>query len=115
MNFVRLSLGISFLLLLVLTLSCAKVAVKNTEWCGDMGEFGAACFNTQNKDERSMNKAEWDTERFGMLCTTPESFAHWKAVILKLCDEEKRCTYEEKKALNKFLARVEKFQKKVRK
>ena len=101
------------LLLLFVTLlsSCAKVPIRNHEWCGDFGDDGASCFNTQNDNSRDLTKEEWDKERFSMLCTSPTNFAEIQAAILKLCTATKRCTYDSKKKLialrNKFDNHIE--------
>lgn len=67
-----------------------------------MGELGATCFHTLSDGMRELEKEQWDRERVGQLCTTSESFANWKAAILKLCEETKRCTYEEEKLLQEI-------------
>lgn len=83
------------MILLVTTLvSCGNVRVKNQEWCGDMGELGADCFNTHNSNTRSPTKEQWDEERFGMVCTTAKTFADIKATILKLCKGYKKCIFD---------------------
>jgi hypothetical protein len=77
------------------TVSCARVKVTDTEWCGDMGESGAHCVRTLSKKERSVSKEVWDEARVGQVCTTSEAFAEWKANQLKLCSGLGRCDYEE--------------------
>jgi hypothetical protein len=80
--------------------SCAKVEIKNAEVCGDLGSDGASCFNTLNDDSRDIPKESWDSERFGMLCTSSDNFANWQAAILKLCTAARnRCTFDTKKKI----------------
>ncbi len=86
---------------------CATVEVKNHEFCGDMGELGASCFNTLTADTRAISKAEWDIERVGMVCERAEVFADWKTVILKLCHKSKACRYQALENLEKLFNNVE--------
>lgn len=74
-----------------------------------MGQEGAACFNTLSDLGRDIPKEQWDDERFGMLCTGSESFANWKAAILKLCDDTGRCDYEVKKAIQRMEQKLDSF------
>ena len=95
------------ILFVCLLVSCARVELKNTEWCGDLGDSGASCFNTHNDNSREIQREEWDKERFGMLCTKSENFAEWKRAIEKLCIiAGKRCTQEEKKSILSFIGKV---------
>lgn len=108
---------VSVILFVFLLSNCARVNIKNTEWCTDLGEEGATCFNTLNDNNREIHKEEWDRERFGMLCTSADDFSEWRAVILKLCRYAgKRCTYEDKLKiqayLNKFDRHIEMTNKK---
>jgi hypothetical protein len=84
------------LLFVCLLSSCARVPIKNSEWCGDLGAEGASCFNTLNDNSRDISKEEWDKERVGKLCTSPETFADLQAAILKLCKASGRCVYDSK-------------------
>jgi hypothetical protein len=59
-----------------------------------MGELGASCFNTLNSKTRDIEKAQWDEERFGMLCGTAAVFADNKRIILQLCQAYKKCVYD---------------------
>ena len=59
-----------------------------------MGELGASCFNTLNDNARDIEKEQWDKERFGMLCATPDVFADVKRTILQLCKAYKKCVYD---------------------
>jgi len=86
------------------------VEIKDGEWCGDMGEDGAACFHTLSPDQRDIPKPEWDKERFGMICTRAENFANWKASILKLCEKKKnRCSFEFKQRVMELSERADNF------
>ncbi len=95
------------ILFVFLFVSCAKVPIKDSEWCGDIGEDGAACFNTLSDKSRDISKKDWDKERFGMICTKPQTFSDWEASIIKLCKVSKRCTFESKKIIIKFMRNVE--------
>ena len=74
--------------------SCAHVVVQNAEWCGDMGDAGASCFNTLSDNSRDLTKSEWDAIRFGQVCTSKESITNWKTAILKLCKYSNICTFD---------------------
>jgi len=96
-----------FVILFVFLLSsCAKVPIKDSEWCGDLGSSGASCFNTLSDKQRDIEKEAWDKERVGMICTKSETFADWQASILKLCKSSGRCTFENKKIIINFMENV---------
>lgn len=99
-----------FAVLFALTssLGCTKISINDAEVCGDMGKKGAACFRMLSDASRDVAKPQWDTERFGMLCTKSDNFANWKASILKLCDETKLCSFEVKQKIEAFAQKVEK-------
>ena len=97
-----------FAISLILT-SCAQVKVSDSEWCGDMGPEGAYCFKTFSDSERELTQAEWDEERFGMICTSSESFRNFKAVIQKLCYSTKRCTYDTQKKIDIFFSKTDSY------
>ena len=46
-------------------------------------------------------------ERYGKVCTDPQTFADWKGSIEKLCNETKKCIYI--KELHNFTATVSAF------
>jgi hypothetical protein len=102
---------IHFVILFVFLSSCAKVRIKDSQWCGDLGESGAACFNTLSDNYREISKNEWDQKRVGMICTKPQTFADWKAAIINLCNSTKRCTYSDKRILFHFIDNVEYIEK----
>lgn len=89
--------------------SCGHIPIKNQEWCGDLGQFGADCFNTLNENHRQIFKEDWDKERFGMLCTKASNFADVKETILKLCRAYKNCTYERTTSVIKFNDKVNEY------
>ena len=101
------------LLLLALISSCAKVKISDSEFCGDMGQEGATCFRTISGQLREVSPSEWESERFGQICTRPETFAEWKAAILKLCKMTKRCTFEVKSKVKSFGHNVDKIRIKI--
>jgi len=78
---------------MMLLSSCGTVKINNQEWCGDMGELGASCFNTLNSKTRDIEKLQWDEERFGMLCAKSSVFADVKRTVLQLCKAYKKCVY----------------------
>lgn len=92
---------------LLLLSGCASVRIPDTEWCGDMGKEGAACFHTLTDDERDIPKAEWDDYRFGQVCTTNNNFAAIISALEKLCSKAgKRCTYYTKQAIRELSAKA---------
>lgn len=94
--------------------SCATVKIKNAEFCGDLGEDGAACYETLTTNHRDIPKDKWDAERFGQICTKAPVFADWKAAIEKLCSVSKRCTYEQKKQIQRFFLNLQKVKIRLR-
>ena len=93
--------------------SCANVKIKNSEFCGDMGNLGASCFKTLSGETRDISPNDWDDERFGMICSKADTFADWKKAILKLCKMSRRCKYESKKNIKNFGKKVESFKLKI--
>lgn len=83
--------------LFTLITSCASVDVPDQEWCADLGADGASCFHTLSDAQRDIPKAQWDTERVGMLVTQSDNFAALKAIVLKLCGKTKLCKYDDVK------------------
>jgi len=79
-----------------------------------MGDLGASCSHTLSDQKRDIPKAEWDQERFGQLCATPDSFANWKASLIKLCKETKLCTFAEEKAIKAASKRIEKLEQRMK-
>lgn len=78
-----------------------------------MGNLGASCFHTLSEGSRDLAPAEWDAERFGMVCTKAENFSDWEAAIRKLCRLSKSCTYNVKTKVATFSKRVNNFVLKV--
>ena len=72
-----------------------------------MGSDGAQCFHTLTDVSRVMTKAQWDGERFGMICTTAINFKEWKVALEKLCTMTKKCDEETREMAKKFFSRVE--------
>lgn len=103
-------LKLNLVILLILSISCAKIKIKNTEWCGDLGIDGASCFNTHNDNSRDLRKEEWDKVRFGMICASSKDFSEWKSYIYQLCLQAgNRCTYGHKEKIINFFDKVEKY------
>lgn len=110
------NLMLAWLLLFTLISSgCARVKIKNQEWCGDKGPLGAKCWNTLNNDEREIKSEVWNKidvgpdYRFGKVCTDIQNFTDTKAVILNLCKATKRCTYDMKNKVITFADKLEGF------
>lgn len=81
-----------------------------------MGDLGATCFTTLSNKERDIEKAQWDKDRFGQVCTPSESFAKIKATILKFCElNKKRCEFEAVQQAENFDDKVQKSVKKGKK
>ncbi len=83
--------------------SCGKVEIKDSEWCGDLGEYGATCYKMLSQKKRELDKLSWDEERFGMICGKAEAFSDLKQAIEKLCYKNKNCEYEKIEQATKFL------------
>lgn len=91
------------MILFVLILNgCARVPIKNSEWCADAGIDGAYCFKTLSDDARILTKEEWDEIRFGQICGSPQTFANFKKALLKLCRISKACDYETVSTIQAF-------------
>lgn len=99
------------MLLSSLSLSCAQVKIKDQAWWADIGDEGAIELHTLSPEQKDISKSDWDKMRFGMLCTTTDVFSENKKNILKLCEDNPRCTIETKTALKKFLKDVEALEK----
>lgn len=100
-------------------LRIAKVQVNNQEWCADKGPLGATCVNTLHAGKRDIPKDVWDKieigpdHRFGKLCTSGDTFADVKKIILKLCKVTRRCTYNDKLKVVSFVEKIEELQDEV--
>lgn len=112
---------------LLLVAGCATVGIQDHEFCADAGPNGASCFHSLSKDERRIYKEDWDRisippekptpeeleaykvvagrERFGQICTQPETFADIKGAVEKLCALTKKCIYQ--KEAKTFFDKVE--------
>jgi hypothetical protein len=64
-------------------------------------------------ETRDLTKAEWDSLRFGMVCTKADTFADWKSVIEKLCSKTGICDYQTKAVLSAFFFRIKLIQEKA--
>ncbi len=94
--------NLKFLFLLTL-ISCGTVEIKDNEWCGDIGEYGATCYTMLSNKKRELDKVSWDEERFGMICGKAEAFGNLKAAIEKLCKKNKKCEYEKIEKATQFI------------
>jgi hypothetical protein len=102
-------------LFLLLTLTaCAKVSIKDAEWCGDMGFLGASCFHTLTPDTRDIPQPNWDEERFGQVCTKAKTFKDMKVAIEKLCSVSNvRCSYEVEEIIRNMDKNLANFERKL--
>jgi len=89
--------------------ACARVQIKDSQWCGDLGSQGAACFHTLTQGEEDIPKAIWDLKRFGQVCTPATTFADWKQAIEELCSYSNDCDYEVQQHMDEFFDRVQGF------
>lgn len=100
------------LILLKLSFSgCGSIPVYDHELCGDKGELGASCFRLLSDGSRKLDFEAWQDERFGQICMTAEAFANLKTALLKLCDQTKRCDWQQVEAIKDFGKRVNNFKK----
>ena len=104
---------LSFLTLSLLLSACGTVKLKDGEVCGDMGSLGATCDHTFTSKPRDLSKAEWDAFRVGQLCMNSSLFANWKASLIKFCNDTKRCTYEEEKAIERVGKKLDELSQKT--
>jgi len=100
---------------LILSGASCQVKLEDHEVCGDKGELGAKCFHLKSAGTRALSYEEWEEERFGQLCMKDTAFANLKKAILKLCDQTKRCTWEELQVIQKFDTRIQTFKKETAK
>lgn len=101
-----------FLILFAASLpKCGTITIHNAEWCGDRGNEGASCFHTNTEDFRRLNKAEWDAERFGQLCTKSENYADLEAALQKLCEKTNSCNFteDERQKIENFFSKIRQF------
>lgn len=96
----------SLLVLASVSLSCTHTTIEDQTWFADKGKLGAKEFHTLRDVERDVPKEEWDQIRFGMMCTTPDTFAENEANILKLCYENPRCKIEAYEQMENFFLKV---------
>ena len=105
---------VTLLCLTVLLSSCAEIKIKDSEFCGDKGRLGATCFKTLSGSTREIPLADWDVERFGMMCSSASTFSGWKSAIQKLCEYSGRCTYKTEERVKKFGRKIRKFKKEIK-
>lgn len=79
-----------------------RVRITDTEWCGNGPDGGAVCFHTLSDRWRSLPQTEWDIERVGQICSTADTFAEWKAALLKLCEQTGSCDFQVQEAIRTF-------------
>lgn len=83
-----------------------------------MASLGATCAHTQTKETRDLTKADWDTQRFGWICTSGDTFAEKKIELESLCARPGSCTIPEaiiKRRVSDFLDTVDKLSQKIHK
>lgn len=84
----------------------AKVKVSDRTWYADAGNLGAAEFHTLSDKTRDISKPEWDKIRFGLFCTSSDTFTEMKINEETLCEETGRCDYEMRQIVNDFYERM---------
>lgn len=107
------SLMTVLLILFALSLSastCSRIVINDHEICGDKGSLGASCFHMLSDGHRYLDFDSWAQERLGQLCLKAEAFANFKEALLKLCEQTKRCTWEEIQNINALSEKVSYFQ-----
>lgn len=97
--------------LLPLLSGCA-VAIHDHEFCGDMGTLGGSCFHSLTTESRDVPEPAWDDERFGMICSTADTYADLKATIEKLCSYA-HCDYDTQQKIDLFFQNVATFKSKT--
>lgn len=97
----------------VLVSGCA-VTIPDVELCSSIGSRGAICQNTNSENKRRMSFDQWydfleaDQDKGPALCLSSTDFTALKTSIQTLCKNAgRRCTYEQKKTIE----RIERFQK----
>ena len=84
----------------VLSLSaCAKNVIPNVEICADAGQFGAFCKFTRSGNSRNIEKPQWDMDRVGQFCMTPEGIGKYQKFIETACNHDRNCVDEANKAI----------------
>lgn len=95
------------LALLLLLNACSEVTIRDNEVCADAGAQGCLCFHTLSDASRDLNRAQCDAEEFGKVFMSTDSFTNLKTAIDVLCqNHQEQCTYEQKKALEKFYSKI---------
>lgn len=72
-----------------------------------MGSDGAVCYTSITHKQMVLSKPIWDAERYGQLCTSPQTFSDWKAAIEILCSESGDCSYETQQTLEGLLDKLQ--------
>lgn len=77
--------------------SCAPIKIKDHEFYGDMGKFGAVKVHSLFTEIPPVRiyQPEWDQMRIGMVCTSADTIADIQATVDKLCTRSNQCDYEE--------------------
>ena len=86
---------------------CSGPQIKVTDqlWYADAGTSGAVEFHTLTDAEVDYDFNAWAVKRFGMVCTTTDTFATNKANLEKLCSWYNACSYPEVQQLLSFFDR----------
>ena len=85
--------------------SCTSVYIKDQAWFVDKGILGAVEIHTLKNGIKEIPRAEWDEQRFGMLCITRDTFAEIKKEYEKLCSRTK-CNYEQQMIFERILQQI---------
>lgn len=70
--------------------SGCPVKIKNIEMCRDKGKLGAVCAYWLNAREtkRKVPLAEWNKQRFGMVCMSESGIGNINALIETFCQSQ---------------------------
>jgi hypothetical protein len=76
--------------------SCqTHVKLIDVEACGDKGSLGAHCKSDLSGKTRDIPKEAWDQARFGQICFTSAGVENRLTALETLCQQTKRCDYEQ--------------------
>jgi hypothetical protein len=92
----------------VTSLSCApKITIYDKRICADVGDDGAHCNHTLVEKPEDIPKAQWDKERFGMLCADSQGFSDTETAIDQICETNLiQCDYKMRAKLKEILDRI---------
>jgi len=99
---------------LFITTSCGDVNIKDEVWYADKGLLGAVELHTLTNDMKDIPKLDWDNMRFGMLCTSTDTFAEIKSELETLCSYGDDCTYDTQQKVQAIANKIGFMERKTR-